>query len=175
MSALGSIEPETGSGARTTTSVPTTADGVALWKIATASRALDVNSRYAYVLWCRDFAATSIVARLDDRVVGFVTGYLRPERPDTLFVWQVAVDEAARGRRAAATMLDDLVARVGVPYLETTVTDDNAASLAMFSGLAERTGAPMERTALFGPAELGAEHDPEFLYRIGPMHLNDRR
>jgi L-2,4-diaminobutyric acid acetyltransferase len=72
-------------------------------------------------------------------------------------------------------MLDDLVARVGVPYLETTVTDDNAASLAMFSGLAERTGAPMERTALFGPAELGAEHDPEFLYRIGPMHLNDRR
>ena len=45
----------------------------------------------------------------------------------------------------------------------------------MFSGLAERTGAPMERTALFGPAELGAEHDPEFLYRIGPMHLNDRR
>ena len=32
-----------------------------------------------------------------------------------------------------------------------------------------------EKQALFGPAELGAEHDPEFLYRIGPMHLNDRR
>ena len=78
------------------------------------------------------------MARLDDRVVGFVTGYLRPERPDTLFVWQVAVDEAARGRRAAATMLDDLVARVGVPYLETTVTDDNAASLAVSRRLGYR-------------------------------------
>lgn len=156
------------------TSVPTVADGVALWEIADASRVLDVNSRYAYVLWCRDFAATSIVARLDGRVVGFVTGYRRPDQPDTLFVWQVAVHESARGRRAAATMLDDLVARVGVPFLETTVTDDNAASLAMFSGLAERTGAPMDRTELFGRAELGAEHDPEFLYRIGPMNVSKK-
>lgn len=171
MSALGTTAPETGSDAPTTTSPPTTADGVALWEIAAASRVLDVNSRYAYVLWCRDFAATSIVARIGERVVGFVTGYVRPERPDTLFVWQVAVHEVARGRRVAATMLDDLVARVGTPFLETTVTDDNAASLAMFAGLAERTGADMERTELFGQAELGAEHDPEPLYRIGPMQL----
>lgn len=154
-----------------TTSVPTTADGAVMWEIVSASPFLDVNSRYAYALWCRDFAATSIVARLDDRVVGFVTGYVRPEQPDTLFVWQVAVDEAARGKRAASTMLDDLVARVGVPYLETTVTDDNAASLAMFAGLAKRTGTSMERTEQFGETELGTEHDPEYFYRIGPMDL----
>lgn len=153
------------------TAVPSAADGARLWEIAEASKVLDVNSRYAYVLWCRDFAATSIVARLDGRVVGFVTGYVRPERPDTLFVWQVAVDAAARGRRAAAVMLDDLVTRVGVPYLETTITDDNAASIAMFSGLAERRDAPVERTELFDGALLGAGHDPEFLYRIGPMTL----
>ena len=169
MSALGSAPPATGSGAQTTTSIPAVHDGVALWEIAAASRVLDVNSRYAYALWCRDFAATSIVARLGDRVVGFVTGYLRPEQPDTLFVWQVAVHDDARGRRVAATMLDDLVERVGVPFLETSVTDDNTASIAMFSGLAERRSAHVERTELFGGALLGADHEAEFLYRIGPM------
>ena len=28
---------------------------------------------------------------------GFITGYRRPEEPNTLLVWQVAVDSAARG------------------------------------------------------------------------------
>lgn len=172
MSAPGPSITDAGTGDESpTTGVPTVDDGVRLWEIAEDSQVLDVNSRYAYVLWCRDFAATSIVARLGGRVVGFVTGYARPDQPDTLFVWQVAVDAAARGKRAAAVMLDDLVARVGLPYLETTITDDNAASIAMFSGLAERHDAPVARTELFDRTVLGAEHDPEFLYRIGPMTL----
>lgn len=141
-----------------------------MWEIAAASRVLDVKPRYAYALWCRDFAATSIVARLGGRVVGYISGYRRPDAPETLFVWQVAVHEAARGRRMAATMLDELVDRVGATYLETTITADNAASIALFSGLAERHGADVDRTELFGHAELGADHDPEFLYRIGPLN-----
>lgn len=173
MSAPGTSTTDAGTGdGPPTTSVPTVDDGVRLWEIADASRVLDVNSRYAYVLWCRDFAATSIVARLGDRVVGFVTGYRRPEQPDTLFVWQVAVHEDARGKRVAALMLDDLVTRVGLPFMETTITDDNAASIAMFSGLAERRDAHVERTELFDRTVLGAEHDPEFLYRIGPMNVS---
>ncbi|MDN5748946.1 MAG: diaminobutyrate acetyltransferase [Pseudonocardia sp.] len=146
-----------------------------MWEIAAASRVLDVKPRYAYALWCRDFAATSIVARLGGRVVGYITGYLRPDAADTVFVWQVAVHEAARGRRMAATMLDELVERVGAAHLETTITADNAASIALFSGLAERHGADVERTELFGPAELGADHDPEILYRIGPLKTISNR
>lgn len=170
MSAPGTIPSTTGGAVQAPrTSPPTVADAVDMWEIAAASGVLDVKPRYAYALWCRDFAATSIVARLDGAVVGYVSGYLRPEAPDTLFVWQVGVHEAARGRRAAATMLDDLVARTGATYLETTITADNAASIALFSGLAERRGADVTRTELFGHAELGADHDPEFLYRIGPM------
>ncbi len=171
MSAPGSAPPATGSGAEAqSTSPPTVVDAVSMWEIADASGVLDVKPRYAYALWCRDFAATSVVARLDGAVVGYVTGYLRPEAPDTLFVWQVGVHEAARGRRAAATMLDALVARTGAEYLETTITADNAASIALFSGLAQRCEADIDRTELFGHAELGADHDPEFLYRIGPLN-----
>ena len=91
---------------------PTVADGTRLWEIARDSRVLDLNSSYSYVLWCRDFAPTSIVAADEDgRAVGFVTGYIRPANPATLFVWQVAVDADQRGKGLAGKMLRRLVNR----------------------------------------------------------------
>src|SRR5918992_4737152 len=90
---------------------PEVSDGVACWRLAAATGVLDVNSRYAYLLWCRDFAATSVVARHDGSVVGFVTGFRRPEEPSTLVVWQVGVDAAVRGQGVAAAMLDALFDR----------------------------------------------------------------
>ncbi|MBC2866491.1 diaminobutyrate acetyltransferase [Streptomyces mexicanus] len=154
---------------------PTTADGAALWRLAQDSGTLDVNSSYSYLLWCRDFAATSAVARdADGEVVGFVTGYVRPDRPHTLLVWQVAVDAAHRGRGLAARMLDALAARVaaerGLTTLETTVTPGNTASERLFASFAARHGAPVEREVLFGTEQFpDGPHDPEVLHRIGPL------
>ncbi|WP_328870453.1 diaminobutyrate acetyltransferase [Streptomyces sp. NBC_00287] len=154
---------------------PVVADGAALWRIAKDSKALDLNSSYSYLLWCRDFAGTSAVARDEHgEPVGFVTGYVRPDRPHTLLVWQVAVDDAYRGRGIAAALLDGLAARVGGEYgvtrVETTITPGNTASERLFASFAERHGAAMEREVLF---ETGlfpdGPHDPEVLYRIGPL------
>lgn len=131
---------------------------------------LDVNSRYAYLLWCRDFAATSVVARSNDDVIGFITGFRRPDRPSTLVVWQVAVAEAARGMGVAGAMLDALFDGVlDVEHLETTITPDNDASIALFSRFAERRGAAVRRSELFGAELLGRGHQPEILFRIGPI------
>ncbi|WP_232661640.1 diaminobutyrate acetyltransferase [Pseudonocardia sp. TRM90224] len=150
---------------------PDVADGVECWRIARESEVLDVNSRYAYLLWCRDFASTSVVARLDGAVVGFVTGYRRPDSPSTLMVWQVAVDERARGAGVAGRMLDELRSRVdAIDRLETSITPANTASIALFSAFARRHGATVARTELFGPDVLGDEHDPEILFRIGPIY-----
>lgn len=149
---------------------PEITDGVACWRLAAASRVLDVNSRYAYVLWCRDFADTSVVARKDGAVIGFITGYLRPSDPATLLVWQVAVDEQARGSGVAAAMLDALVGRVPARHVETTITPDNAASVALFTAFARRAGAALQRSELFGSDLLGADHEPELLFRIGPIN-----
>ncbi|KUM81828.1 diaminobutyrate acetyltransferase [Streptomyces sp. ISL-22] len=156
---------------------PAVADGAALWRIARDSKALDLNSSYSYLLWCRDFAGTSAVAR-DERgePVGFVTGYVRPERPHTLLVWQVAVDGAYRGRGIAARLLDGLVARVGGEYgitsVETTITPGNTASERLFGSFAERHGARVEREVLFDTGLFpDGPHDPEVLYRIGPLSL----
>lgn len=152
---------------------PTLEDGSALWRIARDSKALDLNSSYSYLLWCRDFAETSIVATVEGEPGGFVTGYLRPDRPDTVMVWQVAVDAEHRGRRLARRMLDELVDRLPrgyVTHMETTITPDNEASVALFSSFAAGRGAQVEREPIF-PAQLFPDgHETELLFRIGPLH-----
>ncbi|MFH9662238.1 diaminobutyrate acetyltransferase [Streptomyces sp. NPDC017248] len=160
---------------------PATTDGAALWRIAKDSETLDLNSSYSYLLWCRDFAGTSVVARgVDGEPVGFVTGYLRPGRPRTLLVWQVAVDAAHRGLGIAGKLLDGLAARLtaerGITELETTITPGNTASERLFTSFAERHGARVTREVLF-PAGLfpGGTHDPEVLYRIGPLTASTPR
>jgi L-2,4-diaminobutyric acid acetyltransferase len=149
---------------------PVVDDGVDLWRMAKDSKVLDVNSRYAYLLWCRDFADTTVVARRGDDALGFVTGYRRPESPGTLFVWQVAVDEKARGLGLAGKMLDSLVDQVDeVDHLETTITPDNDASIALFTKFAKRWDAEVDRRALFDEELLGDDHLPENRFRIGPF------
>ncbi|MFE2045269.1 diaminobutyrate acetyltransferase [Streptomyces sp. NPDC059477] len=156
---------------------PSVADGAALWRLAKESGNLDLNSSYAYLLWCRDFAGTSAVARAQDGTpVGFVTGYLRPDRPGTLLVWQVAVHTAHRGRGLAARLLDALTARIAsehpITTVETTITPGNTASEQLFASYADRHDAPVEREVLFGAGLFpDGPHDPEVLYRIGPLTI----
>ena len=150
---------------------PTIEDGGAMWRVARDSQTLDLNTSYAYLLWARDFSGTSVVAERDGRVVGFVSGYIRPEAPHTLMVWQVAVDADQRGHGLAGRMLDHLAETVpGMTSLETTITDDNAASRALFGGFARTRGAEHEEIDLFVRDHFPDEgHEPEVLHRIGPF------
>jgi L-2,4-diaminobutyric acid acetyltransferase len=158
-----------------TLGIPRVEDGGALWRIARDSEVLDLNSSYSYLLWCRDFAATSAVARDDAGVpIGFVTGYVRPRLPAVLVVWQVAVERAHRGRGIAGAMLDSLAARVAreeaISLIETTVTPDNAVSEHMFMAFAARHGAGVRREVLFDESLFPeGTHRPEVLHRIGPL------
>lgn len=147
-------------------------DGHRLWQVARESKELDLNSPYSYLLWCRDFSDTTVVARGDDGVRGFVTGYVRPEAHDTFFVWQVAVSPRHRGRGLARRMLDhigDGLAARGCRYLEATVTPSNTASARLFASFAEGRGAPLARQPLFDAALFPDGHEPEVLVRIGPI------
>ncbi|MGK4592331.1 diaminobutyrate acetyltransferase [Amycolatopsis sp. w19] len=151
---------------------PTKADGAALWRIARDSKKLDLNTPYAYLLWCHDFADTSVVAKVDGVPVGFVIGY---RKQDTGFVWQVAVDASQRGKGLAGALLDELFGRLtaqGVRYLETTITPDNEASIRLFASFAKRWDTTVERQDLFSATDFPAEegtHEQEDLYRIGPL------
>ncbi len=164
-------DPDKPSESRVDFRAPRLEDGATLWRIARDSKVLDLNSSYSYLLWCRDFAKTSVVATVDGEIGGFVTGYLRPDRPDTVMVWQVAVDAEHRGRRLARRMLDALADGLrdrSVCRMETTITPDNEASARLFSSFAEGRGAALEREPVF-PAEMFPDgHDAEVLFRIGP-------
>lgn len=153
---------------------PTVTDGPALWRLAADSRTLDVNSPYAYLLWCRDFALTSVVARANGEPVGFITGYRRPDETTTLLVWQVAVDGDHRGLGIAGRMLDHLTERQlqgqhPLTHLETSITPDNQASQRLFDAFAKRWGAAVDRGGLFDATLFPDGHLAEELYRIGPI------
>ncbi|GAC58832.1 L-2,4-diaminobutyric acid acetyltransferase [Gordonia hirsuta DSM 44140 = NBRC 16056] len=148
---------------------PAVADGIRLWEIARDSQVLDTNSSYAYVLWCHDFSTTSIVAEHDGRPVGFVTGYRRPDRPDVLMVWQVAVDADQRGGGIAASMLTGLFERCraeGVSSMQTTISPDNVASQRLFTGVAKSLGLDLKVGPLFAATDFPDAHLREDLYDL---------
>ncbi|EAR09255.1 diaminobutyrate acetyltransferase [Reinekea blandensis] len=157
-----------------TLSAPDSADGFGVHQLIARCKPLDENSVYCNLLQCDHFSATSVIAKRGDDVVGFISGYLIPDRPDTLFVWQVAIDESARGQGLATKMLRHILGRPalsGVQYLETTITADNDASWALFTRYAEKMNAQAEKTEHYGKeSHFNGEHDSEWLYRIGPFN-----
>ena len=148
-------------------------DGMALHRLVRACPPLDSNSTYCNMLQCSHFRNTSIAAIRSGDLVGSVTGYFIPARPDTLFVWQVAVHPSARGRGLARTMLRNLLKRVatqGIGYIETSITTANEASLRLFTGFATEQNTDMVRSVMFEQAlHFEGAHETEYLFRIGPF------
>jgi Acetyltransferases len=92
---------------------PSAADGQALHILVRECAPLDENSLYCNLLQCHMWADTSIVAVLDDQLVGAVTGFRKPDDPRTVFIWQVAVHPRRRGCGLGQHMLSELVTRLG--------------------------------------------------------------
>ena len=153
---------------------PVVIDGSGMWELAKATGVLDLNSVYSYLMLCKYFPETCVVAKTENnKFAGFVTGFCTPEPPLTVFVWQVAVDAAFRGRGLALSMLKELLQRdacSGAKYLETTITPSNEPSRALFTRLAKDTGAPVTVSPCF-PETLFPRggHEAELLFRIGPF------
>lgn len=151
---------------------PTVDDGAAIWRLVRDSGQLDLNSSYVYLMLCQEFSATCAVAESDDGVVGFVTGYRPPQRPDTLFVWQVGTAASARGQGVASRLILEILQREAsgdLRYVEATVDPDNGPSRALFSGLARKLQTGIDEQAYFEADHFPGEHAPEPLFRIGPF------
>lgn len=165
-------EPRPATTATLTLRAPVMEDGAALWKMTKETEVLDLNSSYYYLLWCRDFSATSVIAEIDGKPAGFVTGYMRPDAPDTLLIWQVAVTAAAQGQGLASKMLNYLAGTTGASALETTITEDNPASIALFTKFAKSQSAEHAVTPLFTHDMYPDNHDTEYLHHISPLNTS---
>ncbi|MFB4212763.1 diaminobutyrate acetyltransferase [Shouchella sp. JSM 1781072] len=151
---------------------PTVEDGAAMWELAETST-LDSNSVYKYIMMCEYFDETCIVAREGDEVVGFITAFIPPKQPDTLFIWQVGVAESQRGKGLALDLLERLIERDvcrDVRYVEATVTPSNKASQSLFKKLARSQGTACNISDCFGEELFpGDNHEEEKTFRIGPI------
>jgi len=155
---------------------PTDGDGFALHALVARCQPLDTNSVYCNLLQCSDFADTAMAAEdAQGQLVGFISGYRPPSRPDTLFVWQVAVDASMRGQGLALRMLMALTHRVatqGVRFMETTISPDNGASQALFRKAFAQLGVDYDTRTLFSRAvHFAGQHEDEVLYRAGPFDI----
>ncbi len=154
---------------------PQVTDGLRIWRLVRDAGTLDLNSTYAYLILCRDFAATCLLAEQSDRLLGFVTAYRPPRQPEQLFIWQIGVAPEARGQGLASRLLEALLASqacAGVSCLITNVTPSNQASRALFTRLARRLSAPLQEDAGFtGALFPEPAHEPERLLQIGPFDL----
>jgi L-2,4-diaminobutyric acid acetyltransferase len=156
---------------------PRPTDGPAVTALIEACPPLDRNSAYCNLLQCLHFSDSCVLAEANGRVVGWISAYRPPSAPHQIFVWQVAVDAAARGMGLGTRMLDALLARPsvrGVTHLATTVTQDNSASWAMFTRFAKKHGLTLTKAPLFErEAHFAGAHDTEWQATIGPLPQSD--
>ncbi len=159
---------------RLTYRTPAENDGKEVWQLIRNTGVLDLNSSYSYLMWSKYFDETSVVVESGGRIVGFISGFIQPNSPDTLFVWQVAVDDSERGKGLASRMLQSILhhhACRNIRYLEATVTPSNEASQALFRKLAKDLQARCEVTRGFTENQFpDGGHEAEQLFKIGPFY-----
>lgn len=159
---------------------PTLADGKAIFELIQACPPLDLNSRYLYFVLADHFADSCVLAEQNGRLVGFVSAYVPPNQPDSLFIWQVAVHPAARGQGLGLMLLEALLARQTpgkVRTLLTTIGPSNRASQNLFKAFAKRHGFALTVGTYLQAEDFGADgeatphetHEAEMLYRLTPM------
>lgn len=156
---------------------PNKDDGKKMWQLVKAlSPELDMNSAYKYLILSEYFSNCCVVAKKDENVVGFITGFVSPEKRDTVFVWQIGIDKSERGKGLGSKLLMQLVDQQDdkVDYVEASITPSNIASQMLFQRLAKKLNTKCETRLLFKKSQFpqDEEHEEELLYRIGPIDTN---
>lgn len=152
---------------------PLPEDGLSVFNLVKACPPLDQNSAYCNLLQCHHFSGTSVAAKSEGNIVGFASGYLIPDRPHTLFIWQIAVSEEARGCGLASRMIEHILERdccQDIHFVETSITEGNKASWALFERFAQKRAAPIATETLFDETRhFFGKHATEVLVKIGPF------
>jgi L-2,4-diaminobutyric acid acetyltransferase len=152
---------------------PVAEDAADIHALIASCPPLDGNSLYANLIQATHFADTCAIARLDDKLVGWISGHSPPGRSETFFLWQVAVHPDARGLKLAQRMLADILGRpsmVGISVMETSITRGNESSWGLFRSLSRWLQAPMREALWFDRnRHFRGRHDSEFLVTIGPF------
>lgn len=113
-------------------------DYAAIYQLMNNTQGIDNHT--AYTLWqCTYFDADFfLVAKEQDTLLGYVFG--RPTGADHIFLWQIAVSEAARGKHVGKQLVQQFIKQAqtkGFTQLITTITQGNQASERLFQSIAK--------------------------------------
>ena len=152
---------------------PIARDAIQVNKLIAACKPLDSNSIYCNLLQCTHFANTCALAVHKDEAIGFVSAYVLPQQPATLFVWQIAVAPEARHQGLGKRLIKEILSRqvcAAVTHLEASITEHNEASWKLFLSLAEEYGCHYKKRLLFDKQKhFSGQHETELLIRVGPL------
>ncbi|OIO68838.1 MAG: diaminobutyrate acetyltransferase [Zetaproteobacteria bacterium CG_4_9_14_3_um_filter_49_83] len=153
---------------------PDVGDVSAIHALVKCCAPLDVNSRFCYLSFCEHFASTCVVAEANGVVIAFIIAYSPPERRDTLFIWQMAVDQPFRQCGVAKQMLRNLLSLhhlKRIRNIEATVSPSNAAACALFHSLARECNTFLGKSLLSAATMFDeAHHKQSKLIRVGPIN-----
>lgn len=151
---------------------PHTAEGKEMWSIAKATGTLDLNSPYCYTLLATHFTHTSAIAWEHHTPVGFVSGYLVPETPSHLFIWQIGVLPSHQGLGIASHLILDVLSRKvckKVTHITATISPSNTGSRRLFQKLSEKLNTTIQFSTGFTPADFPTPHEAEEWMILGPL------
>lgn len=160
---------------------PMAKDGKAIHELVKQSPPLDLNSVYSYYLLCHHYADTCMVAEFQGEIVGYISAYFLPSEPETIFIWQVVVDENMRGQNLAGLMLNCLLSRPDcqkATRLTATVNPGNKASQRLFEKYCESIGSEIVTSDFIDESEFGNEsHESEILFSIdlNPLDIEEKK
>ncbi len=154
---------------------PTEEDGAEIWQFIQNTGNLDLNSAYCYLMLCKFFSDTCVIAEQNEQMVGFVSAFRQPGAKDVIFVWQIAIASSQRGKGLATALVKELLQRNacdGVRFLEATVSPSNIPSQSLFKGLARIFRTNCEITECFSSKHFPVSgHEDEWTYRVGPFEI----
>ncbi|RBQ31835.1 diaminobutyrate acetyltransferase [Arcobacter sp. FW59] len=145
---------------------PVKKDSKDIVNIIKKCRVLDLNSEYLYLLQTTHFKESCCVLEYNNKIIGFVSGYYLPEDPNTLFIWQVAVDEQYRGKNLAFSMIKNIIDRREIDFLISTVSPSNTSSTKVFEKVAQYFNTKLEEKALFTKNDFCEFHEDEVQFTI---------
>lgn len=144
--------------------LPSKNDAKALYNLVKSSPPLDLNSAYYYNIICSHFASSCVVAKDNNKIIGFVSAYMIEKT--TLFVWQVAVNDSYRGLGVAKNMLLHLAKRLKPLNIHTTITPSNKGSFALFKSVASDLSATYRYEKIYFSKEMLLGNEEEKLFEI---------
>ena len=149
-------------------------DAPAIQRLVSGAALLDDNSFYCYFLLATKFTDTCAVADDNGKLAGFITGFMPPETPETLFVWQLFVQPEYRGRGVAKNLIMSVLETQQIlpSFIEATLTPTNVASRRTFDSVARTFQCEVQQTSYLTADDFtsdGGEHEAEDLLRVGPL------